>query len=134
MLAVDNKAEAQKLHPWSQLSSTPTEDKIGGHNSSWIYPNENGERDFTPTPTPQTHTWFENFAYSSHLTVESDPHHIPETLEPSKPELSVLLYQPHYYFDIFNKDAASTPRETAGRKTSLRYISQTDVHCLGRRL
>ncbi|XP_052634781.1 oncostatin-M-specific receptor subunit beta isoform X1 [Harpia harpyja] len=134
MLAVDNKAEAQKLHPWSQLSSTPTEDKIGGHNSSWIYPNENEERDFTPTPTPQTHTWFENFAYSSHLAVESDPYHIPETLEPSKPELSVVLYQPHYYFDIFNKDAASTPRETAGRKTSLRYISQTDVHCLGRRL
>uniref|UniRef100_A0A8C0AWL5 Fibronectin type-III domain-containing protein n=1 Tax=Buteo japonicus TaxID=224669 RepID=A0A8C0AWL5_9AVES len=122
MLAVDNKAEDQKLHPWSQLSSTPTEDKIGGHNSSWIYPNENGERDFTPTPTPQTHTWFENFAYSSHLAVESDPCHIPETLEPSKPELSALLYQPHYYFDIFNKDAAST----AGRKTSLRYISQTD--------
>ncbi|XP_076219028.1 oncostatin-M-specific receptor subunit beta [Aptenodytes patagonicus] len=134
MLAVDNKAEAQKLHPWSQLSSTPTEDKIGGHNSSWIYPNENGERDFTPTPTPQAHTWFENFAYSSHLGVESDPYQIPVTLEASKPELSVALYQPHYYFDIFNEDAASTPRETAGRKTSLRYISQTAVHCLGRRL
>ncbi|XP_029859383.1 oncostatin-M-specific receptor subunit beta isoform X3 [Aquila chrysaetos chrysaetos] len=134
LLAVDNKAEAQKLHPCSQLSSTPTEDKIGGHNSSWIYPNENEERDFTPTPTPHTHTWFENFAYSSHLAVESDPYHIPETLEPSKPALSVVLYQPHYYFDIFNKDAASTPRETAGRKTSLRYISQTDVHCLGSRL
>ncbi|XP_009327707.1 PREDICTED: oncostatin-M-specific receptor subunit beta [Pygoscelis adeliae] len=134
MLAVDNKAEAQKLHPWSQLSSTPTEDKIGGHNSSWIYPNENGERDFTPTPTPQAHTWFENFAYSSHLGVESDPYQIPVTLEASKPELSVMLYQPHYYFDIFNEDAASTPRETAGRKTSLRYISQTAVHCLGRRL
>ncbi|KAM6364154.1 oncostatin-M-specific receptor subunit beta isoform 1-T2 [Pluvialis apricaria] len=134
-LAVDNKAVAQKLRPWSQLSpTTPTEDKIEGHKSSWIYPNDNEERDFTPTPTPQTHTWFENFAYSSHLTVESDPYQIPETLEGSKPELSVVLYQPHYYFEIFNDDAASTPRETSGRKTSLRYISQTAVHCLGRRL
>ncbi|XP_059689940.1 oncostatin-M-specific receptor subunit beta isoform X1 [Gavia stellata] len=134
MLAVDNKAEAQKLHPWSQLSSMPREEKIDGHNSSWIYPNENEERDFTPTPTPQIHTWFENFAYSSHLAVEPDPCQIRETLEASKPELSVVLYQPHYYFDIFNDNAAASPRETAGRKTSVRYISQTDVHCLGRRL
>ncbi|XP_026721180.1 oncostatin-M-specific receptor subunit beta-like [Athene cunicularia] len=133
MLAVDSKAEAQKLHPWSQLSSTSTEDKIDGHNSSWIYPNENEERDFISTPTPQTHTCFENFAYSSHLAVESDPYQIPERLQASQPELSVVLYQPHYYIDIFNEDAASTPRETAGRKTSPRYISQTDVHCLGRR-
>ncbi|XP_074992902.1 oncostatin-M-specific receptor subunit beta-like [Calonectris borealis] len=134
MLAVDNKAEVQKLHPWSQLSSTPTEDKIDGHNSSWIYPNENEEREFTPTSTPHTHTWFENFAYSSHPAVESDPCQIPEPLKAGKPDLSVVLYQPHYYFGIFNDDAASTPRETAGRKTGLRYISQTDVHCLGRRL
>ncbi|XP_009577419.1 PREDICTED: oncostatin-M-specific receptor subunit beta-like, partial [Fulmarus glacialis] len=134
MLAVDSKAEAQKLHPWSQLSSMPTEDKIDGHNSSWIYSNENEERDFTPIPTPHTHTWFENFAYSSHPAVESNPCQIPEPLKAGKPDLSVVLYQPHYYFDIFNEDAASTPRETAGRKTSLRYVSQTDVHCLGRRL
>ncbi|KAM6033849.1 oncostatin-M-specific receptor subunit beta [Chlamydotis macqueenii] len=134
MLAVDNKAEAQKLHPWSQLSSTLTEDNADGHKSSWIYPNENGEGDFTRTPTPQTHTWFENFAYSSHPAVESDPYQILSTLETSNPERPVMLYQPHYYFDIFNEDAASGPRETAGRKTSLRYISQTDVHCLGRRL
>ncbi|XP_050769411.1 oncostatin-M-specific receptor subunit beta-like isoform X2 [Gymnogyps californianus] len=135
MLAVDNKAKAQKLHPWSQLSSMPIEDKIDGHNSSWIYLNGNEEKDFTPTPTPQTHIWFENFAYSSHLEVKSDPYRIPDTLEASKPELSVVLYEPRYYFDIFNEDdAASTPRETAGGKTSLRYISQTDVHCLGRRL
>ncbi|KAM6391721.1 oncostatin-M-specific receptor subunit beta [Rhynochetos jubatus] len=133
MIAVDGKAEAQKLHPWSQLSSTPTEDKIV-HNSSWIYTNKNAERDFASTPTPQNHTWFENFAYSSHLAVESDPYHIRETLDANKPELSVVLYQPRYYFDIFNEDAASTPRETAGRKASLKYISQTDVHCLGRRL
>ncbi|KAM9251347.1 oncostatin-M-specific receptor subunit beta [Cariama cristata] len=134
ILAVDSKAEVQKLHPWSQLSSMPTEDKIDGHNSSWIYPNKNEERDFTTTPTPQTHTWFENFAYSSHPAVEPDPYQIPETLEASKPELSVVLYQPHYYFGIFNENAASTSRETTGRKTSLRCISQTDVHCLGRRL
>ncbi|XP_063177475.1 oncostatin-M-specific receptor subunit beta isoform X2 [Chroicocephalus ridibundus] len=134
MLAVDSKAEAQKLHPWSQLSSTPTEDKMDGHNSSWVYPNDNEERDSTSTPTPQTHTWFENFAYSSHLAVESDPYQLPETREGSKTELPVVLYQPRYYFDILNEDAASTPRETAGRKTSLRYISQTAVHCLGRRL
>lgn len=133
MLAVDNKAETQELHPWSQLSSAPTEAKTD-HNSSWIYPNENEERAFTHTPTHQTHTWFENFAYSSHFADESCPYQIPETLETGKPELSVVLYQPHYYFDIFNEDAASTPRETPGRKTSLRYISQTDVHCLGRRL
>ncbi|XP_054664867.1 oncostatin-M-specific receptor subunit beta-like [Grus americana] len=133
MLAVD-KAEAQNLHPWSQLSSRPTEDKIDGHNSSWIYPNENEERHLTPRPTPQMHTWFENFAYSSHLAAEADPYQIPETLEATKPELTAVLYQPHYYFDIYDEDAASTPREAAGRKTSLRYISQTDVRCLGRRL
>jgi len=136
MLAVDSQAEAQKLHPWSRLSLTPTEDKIDGHNSSWLYPSENEERDFTPTPTPtpETHTWFENFAYSSHLAVESDPYQILETPEANNPELSVVLYQPHYYFDILNEDAASTPRGTAGRKASLRYVSQTAVHCLGRRL
>ncbi|XP_042660350.1 oncostatin-M-specific receptor subunit beta isoform X2 [Tyto alba] len=133
MLAVDSNVEDQKLCPWSQLSSAPTEDRTDGHNSSWIYPNGNEERGFTLTPTPQTHTWFENFAYSSHLAVESDPYQIPETLVASKPELSVVLYQPHYYFDIFNEVAASTPKETAGRKTSPRYVSQTDVHCQGRR-
>ncbi|XP_065717792.1 oncostatin-M-specific receptor subunit beta isoform X2 [Patagioenas fasciata] len=133
MLAVDNKAETQELHPWSQLSSAPTEAKTD-HNSSWIYPSENEERAFTHTPTPQTHTWFENFAYSSHFADESCPYQIPETLETGKAEPSVVLYQPHYYFDISNEDAASTPGETPGRKTSLRYISQTDVHCLGRRL
>lgn len=134
MLAVDSKAEAQKLHPWSQLSSITTDDKIDDHNPSCIYLNENEERDFTPTPTPQTHTWFENFAYSSHLAVESDPYQLPETIQASKPELSVMLYQPHLYFDICKEDVASTPRETTGRKSSLRYVSQTDVHCLGRRL
>ncbi|XP_009980680.1 PREDICTED: oncostatin-M-specific receptor subunit beta-like, partial [Tauraco erythrolophus] len=134
VLSVDYKAEAQKLHPWNHLSSTPTADKIDCYKPSWIYPNGNEVRDSTPTPTPQTHTWFENFAYSSHLAVESDPCPIPETLEASKSELSVVLYQPHYYFDIFNEDAASTPRETAVRKSNLRYISQADVHCLGRRL
>ncbi|XP_009871590.1 PREDICTED: oncostatin-M-specific receptor subunit beta-like, partial [Apaloderma vittatum] len=134
VLAVDNKAEAQKLHPWSQLSPTPTENKIDGHNSSWIYPNKKEERGFILTPIPQTQTWFENFSYSSHLTVECDPCQLPETLEASTPELSVVLYQPHYCFDIFNEDAASMLTETTGRKTSLRYISQTDVHCLGRRL
>ncbi|XP_055646212.1 oncostatin-M-specific receptor subunit beta isoform X1 [Falco peregrinus] len=134
MLAVDNKAEAQKLHPWTKSSSTPTEDKVDCHNSSWIYPNKNEERNFTPTPAPQTRTWFENFTYSSHLAAESDPYQILETVEASMPEPPVMLYQPHYYFDIFNEDAAASPRETAGRKTSLRYISQTDVHCLGRRL
>ncbi|XP_030323793.1 oncostatin-M-specific receptor subunit beta [Calypte anna] len=131
MLVVDSKAEAQKLHPWSPLSSTSTAEKIDGHSSSWIYAKENEERDFTPTP--QTHTWFANFAYSSHLAVDSDSYQIPETLEASKPKLSLVLYQPHYY-DIFNEDAASTPRETSGRKASLKYISQTPVHCLGRRL
>ncbi|KAJ7406318.1 oncostatin-M-specific receptor subunit beta-like protein [Willisornis vidua] len=134
VLAVDNKAEAQKLHSWSQLSSTPTEDKTDGHDSSWIYPEKNVERGFPPIPTPQTHNWFENFAYFSHLEVESDPYQIPERLEASKPELAVVLYQPHCYIDIFNEDPASTNRETAGRKSSLRYISQTDVHCLGKRL
>ncbi|XP_071437331.1 oncostatin-M-specific receptor subunit beta-like isoform X3 [Pithys albifrons albifrons] len=134
MLAMDNKAEAQKLHSWSQLSPTPTEDKTDGHDSSWIYPEKNVERGFAPIPTPQTHNWFENFAYFSHLEVESDPYQIPERLEASKPELAVVLYQPHCYIDIFNEDAASTDRETAGRKSSLRYISQTDLHCLGKRL
>lgn len=133
MLAVDSKAETQELHPWSQLSSAPMEEKTD-HNSSWICPNENEERAFTHTPTPQTHTCFENFAYSSHFADESGPYQVPETLETGNPEPPVVLYQPHYYFDMLNEDAASTPRETAGRKTSLRYISQTDVHCLGRRL
>ncbi|KAM4639382.1 oncostatin-M-specific receptor subunit beta [Amazona ochrocephala] len=134
ILAVDSKAEAQKLRPWSQLSSMTTDDKINDHNSSCIYVNENEERDFTPTPTPQTHTWFENFAYSSHLAVESDPYQLPETIEAVRPELSVMLYQPHLYIDICKEDVASTLRETAGRRTNLRYISQTDVHCLGRKL
>ncbi|XP_074022519.1 oncostatin-M-specific receptor subunit beta-like isoform X2 [Numenius arquata] len=131
VLTVDNKAEAQKFHPWSQLSSMPTADQIDGDNSSWIYPNDNEERDSAPTPTPQTHTWFENFTYSSHLAVESNAY---QTRGGSKPDPSVLLYQPQYYFDILNGDAASAPRDTAGRKTSLRYVSQTAVHCLGRRL
>ncbi|XP_027490204.1 oncostatin-M-specific receptor subunit beta isoform X1 [Corapipo altera] len=134
MLAVDNKAEAQKLHPWSKLSSIPTEDKTDGHNSPWIYPKENVERDLPPTPTSQTHNWFENFAYFSHLDVESDPYQTPETLEVNKTEPVVGLYQPHCYIDIFNEDTASATRETAGRKNSPRYISQRDVHCLGRRL
>ncbi|KAJ7399490.1 oncostatin-M-specific receptor subunit beta-like [Pitangus sulphuratus] len=134
MLAVDNKAEAQKLHPWSKLSSIPTEDKTDGHNSSWIYPKENIERDLPPTPTSQTRNWFENFAYFSHLDVESDPYQIPETVEVNKPELAVMLYQPHCYIDIVNEDTASATREAAGRKNGLRYISQTNVHCLGRRL
>ncbi|XP_050185449.1 oncostatin-M-specific receptor subunit beta [Myiozetetes cayanensis] len=134
MLAVDNKAEAQKLHPWSKLSSIPTEDKTDGHNSSWIYPNENVERDLPPTPTSQTRNWFENFAYFSHLDVESDPYQIPETVEVNKPELAAMLYQPHCYIDIVNEDTASATREAAGRKNGLRYISQTNVHCLGRRL
>ncbi|XP_009897785.2 oncostatin-M-specific receptor subunit beta [Dryobates pubescens] len=134
MLTMDNKAEVQKLNLWNQLPSTPKEDKTNGHNSSWVYHKENEERDFTSTSTPQTHTWFENFAYSSHLAGESDPYQILETLEVSMLGLSEVLYQPHHYFDILNEDAVSTPRETAGRKSSPRYISQTDVHCLGRRL
>ncbi|XP_064358161.1 oncostatin-M-specific receptor subunit beta-like isoform X1 [Dromaius novaehollandiae] len=133
-LAVDNKPEAQKLHLWRQMSSTPTEEKIDVHNSSWTYPNQNEERDFTSTPKPMTHTWFENFAYSSHIAVETDPYQNPEMLETSKPQLSAALYQPQYYFDILNEGTGSSPRETAGRKTSLRYVSQTDVHCSWRRL
>ncbi|XP_062471407.1 oncostatin-M-specific receptor subunit beta-like isoform X3 [Pezoporus occidentalis] len=116
MLAVDSKAEAQKLHPWSQLSSMTTDDKIDDHNSSRIYLNENEERDFTPTP--QTHTWFENFAYSSHLAVESDLYQLPETIEASKPELSVMLYQPHLYFDIVRKILPEHPeKQLAERPT-----------------
>lgn len=120
------------------MPSTPTEDKTDVHNSSWDYhnenENENEKRNFTSTPTPQTHTWFENLAYSSHLAVESDPCQLPETLETSKAEVSAVPYQPQYYLSILNDDAPSSPGEAAGRKTSLRYISQTDVHCIGRRL
>ncbi|XP_014730975.1 PREDICTED: oncostatin-M-specific receptor subunit beta isoform X1 [Sturnus vulgaris] len=136
VLATDSDAEVQKLRPvtWSSLSSTSTEDKIDGHSSSWIYPSENVVRDFPPTPTHQTHTCFENFAYSSPLEAESDPYHIPETLEAGRTNQAVMLYQPQCYLDIFHEDAASTTREIAERKNSLRYISQTDVHCLGERL
>lgn len=134
MLAVDNSTEVQKLRPWSQMSSTLTEDNTDGDNSSWTNTNENEERGFTLIPTPQTHSWFENLAYSSYLAVASDHYQIPETVKASTPELSVALYQPHYYSDTFNEDADSKPRETAGRQTSLRYISQTDVHCIGRGL
>lgn len=120
------------------MPSMPTEDKTDIHNSSWDYHNENEneheKRNFTSTPTPQTHTWFENLAYSSHLAVESDPYQLPEILETSKAEVSAVPYQPQYYLSILNDDAPSSPREAAGRKTSLRYISQTDVHCIGRRL
>ncbi|XP_062455974.1 oncostatin-M-specific receptor subunit beta isoform X2 [Rhea pennata] len=131
-LAVESTSEAQKLHLWSQMSSTPTEDKI---DSSWTYPKQNEERDFTSTPKPLTHMWFENFVYSSHIAVESDPYqNLEEMLKTSKPQLSAMLYQPQYYFDILNESVVSSPGETAGRKTSFRYISQTDVHCLGRRL
>lgn len=134
VLAMDSNVEAQKLHPvaWSSLSSTPTEEKIDGHNSSGIYPSENVARDFRPTPMPQTLTCFENFGYSSPLEAESDPCQIVETLEAGK--TAVMLYQPQCYLDIFHEDAASATRETAERKKSLRYISQTDVHCLGGRL
>nr|XP_013816508.1 PREDICTED: oncostatin-M-specific receptor subunit beta [Apteryx mantelli mantelli] len=131
-LAVDNKSEAQKLPLWSQMSSTPTEDKIAGHDSRGTYPNQKEKRDQPSTPKPMT--WFENFAYSSHIAVESDPYQNPGMLETSKPQLSAVLYQPQYYFDILNEGAVSSPRETAGRKTSLRYISQTNWHCLGKRL
>ncbi|KAF4804695.1 hypothetical protein TURU_005905 [Turdus rufiventris] len=135
-LAMDSDAEAQKLHPvtWSSLSSTPTEDKIEGHNSFWIYPSEKVVRDVPPTPTSQTHTCFENFAYSSTLEAESDLYRIPETLEAGKTNHAVMLYQPQCYLDIFHEDAASTTREIAERKNNLRYISQTDVRCLGERL
>lgn len=135
VLAVDN-AEAQKMHPvtWSPLSSTPSEDKIDGHNSAWIYPSENVARDFPPTSTPHTHTCFENFAYSSPLEVEPDPYQIPETLEAGKTNQAMVLYQPQCYLDIFNEDAASTTREPSERKNSQRYISQTDARCLGGRL
>ncbi|XP_068783314.1 oncostatin-M-specific receptor subunit beta-like isoform X1 [Struthio camelus] len=133
-LAVDNKSEAQKLHLWSHMSSTPTEDKINVHNSSWTYPNQNGERDFASTLKPITHSWFENFAYSSHVAVQSDPYQNSEPSETSKPHLSAVLYQPQYYIDILNEDAVSAHRQSTGTKSSLRYISQTDVHCLGRRL
>ncbi|XP_005528089.1 PREDICTED: oncostatin-M-specific receptor subunit beta isoform X1 [Pseudopodoces humilis] len=133
MLAIDSNAEAQKLHPvtWSPLSSTPTEDKIDGHISSWIYPSENVVRNFPPTATPQTHTCFENFAYSSPLKTESDPYQISKTLEAGKTNQAVVLYQPQCYLDIFHEDAASTTRETAERKNSLKYISRTDARCLG---
>lgn len=136
MLAVDSNDEAHKLHPvtWSPLSSTPTEDKIDGHNSSWIYPSENVARDFPPTPTPQTHTCFENFAYSSPLEAESDPYQIPETLEAGKTNQGVVLYQPQCYIDIFHVDTASTTTETGERKNSLKYISQTDTCWLGGRV
>lgn len=133
-VAEASRAEAQKLHPWSQMSSTPTEDITDGDNSSWIDTNENEERGFTLTSTPQTHSWFENLAYSSYLAAESDHYQIPETVKAGTPELPVVLYQPHYYFDTSNGDADLKPRETVGRQTSLRYISQTDVHCLGRGL
>lgn len=134
VLAMDSNDETQKLHPvtWSPLSSRPTEEKIDVHNSSWIYPSENVARDFPPPSMPETHTCFENFAYSSPLEAESDPCQIPETLEAGK--TAVMLYQPQCYLDIFHEDAASTTRETGDRKKSLRYISQTDVHCMGGRL
>lgn len=136
MLAMDSNAEAHKLHPvtWSPLSSTPTEDNIDGHNSSWIYPSENVAGDFPPTGTPQTHTCFENFAYSSPLEAESDPYQMPETLEAGKKNQAVVLYQPQCYIDVFHEDAASTTRETGERKNSLKYLSQTDVCWLGGRL
>ncbi|XP_058679386.1 oncostatin-M-specific receptor subunit beta isoform X2 [Ammospiza caudacuta] len=135
-LAVDSNADAHKLHPvtWSPVSSTPTEDNTDGHNSSWIYSSENVARDFPPTATPQTHTCFENFAYSSPLGAESDPYQIPETLEAGKINQAVVLYQPQCYIDIFHEDAASAIRETGERKNSLKYISQTDVCWLGGRL
>ncbi|XP_068031749.1 oncostatin-M-specific receptor subunit beta-like isoform X2 [Anomalospiza imberbis] len=136
VLAMDSNVEAHKLHPvtWSPLSSTPTEDKIDGHNSSWIYPSENVARDFPPTPTPQTHTCFENFAYSSPPEAESDPYQIPETLEAGKTNQAVVLYQPQCYIDIFHEDTAPTTRERGERKNSLKYISQTDACWLGGRL
>ncbi|XP_037981706.1 oncostatin-M-specific receptor subunit beta-like [Motacilla alba alba] len=118
MLAMDSNAEAHKLHPvtWSPLSSTPTE-----------------ARDFPPTPAPQIHTCFENFAYSSPLEAESDPYQIPETLEAGKTNQAVVLYRPQCYIDIFHEDAALTTRETGVRKNSLKYISQTDACWLGGR-
>nr|XP_054508354.1 oncostatin-M-specific receptor subunit beta-like [Agelaius phoeniceus] len=136
MLAMDSNADAHKLHPvtWSPVSSTPTEDNTDGHNSSWICSSENVARDFPPTSTPQTHTCFENFAYSSPLEAESDPYQIPETLEAGKTDQAVVLYQPQCYTDIFHEDAASTTRETGERKSSLKYISQTDAFWLGGRL
>ncbi|XP_063037503.1 oncostatin-M-specific receptor subunit beta-like isoform X1 [Melospiza melodia melodia] len=136
MLAVDSNADAHKLHPvtWSPVSSTPTEDNTDGHNSSWTYSSENVARDFPPTATPQTHTCFENFAYSSPLEAESDPYQIPETLEAGKINQAVVLYQPQCYIDIFHENAASATRETGERKNSLKYISQTDVCWLGGRL
>lgn len=133
-LSLDNKAEAKKLHPQSLMSSTPTEDKTDDQNLSSVYHNKSEERSFTSTPTPQTHTWFENFAYSSHLAVETNPSEAPETLQSCKGELSAVSYQPQYYLNILNDASTSSPGEAAGRKTNLRYISQTDVHCIGRRL
>jgi len=116
------------------MSSTPTEDKTDDQNLSSVYHNKSEERSFTSTPTPQTHTWFENFAYSSHLAVETNPSEAPETLQSCKGELSAVSYQPQYYLNILNDASTSSPGEAAGRKTNLRYISQTDVHCIGRRL
>ncbi|KAM3654987.1 oncostatin-M-specific receptor subunit beta isoform 2-T4 [Ammospiza maritima maritima] len=133
-LAVDSNADAHNPVTWSPVSSTPTEDNTDGHNSSWIYSSENVARDFPPTATPQTHTCFENFAYSSPLGAESDPYQIPETLEAGKINQAVVLYQPQCYIDIFHEDAASAIRETGERKNSLKYISQTDVCWLGGRL
>lgn len=116
------------------MSSTPTEDKIDDQNLSSVYHNKNEERNFPSTPTPQTYTWFENFAYSSQLAVETNPYETPETLETSKGEVSAVLYQPQYYLNILNDASTSSPGEAAVRKSNLRYISQTDVHCIGRRL
>ncbi|OXB60512.1 hypothetical protein ASZ78_009728 [Callipepla squamata] len=133
-LVLDNRAETKKLHQQSLMSSMPTEDKMDDENLSSVYHNENEEKSFTSTPTPQTHTWFENFAYSSHLAVETNPYKAPETIDIGRGEPSAALYQPQYYLNILNGAAASSPGEAAGRKNNLRYISQTDVHCIGRRL
>uniref|UniRef100_A0A8C2T5K0 Leptin receptor n=1 Tax=Coturnix japonica TaxID=93934 RepID=A0A8C2T5K0_COTJA len=133
-LALDNEDEAKKFPPRSLMSSMPIEDKTDDQNPSSFYHNKNEERSLTFTPTPQTHTWFENFAYSSYLAVETNPYETPGTLETVKGELSAVLYQPQYYLNILNDASTSSPGEAAGRMTNLRYISQTDVHCIGRRL
>ncbi|OXB76737.1 UNVERIFIED_CONTAM: hypothetical protein H355_007012 [Colinus virginianus] len=133
-LALDNRAETKKLHQQSLMSSTPTEDKMDDENLSSVYHNKNEEKSFTSTPTPQTHMWFENFAYSSHLAVETNPYKALEMMDIGRGEPSAALYQPQYYLNILNGAAASSPGEAAGRRNNLRYISQTDVHCIGRRL
>ncbi|KAM8793532.1 oncostatin-M-specific receptor subunit beta-like [Eudromia elegans] len=132
-IAVATDSAAQ-MSPLCSQASTPGEDKTDVPSSSWTCPTPNGERDFASTPKPMTYTLFENLAYLSHIAVESNPYQSVETLEPDKPQLPAVLYQPQHYLDISHEGAASSLGGAAGRKASLKYVSQTGVHCLGRQL